>query len=47
MPPVNENVRDIVGSGGPAQAIAHAKSLLDSGAITKDDFIDLKLKALG
>ena len=38
---MNENVRDIAGSGGPAQEIAHTKSLLDSGAITKDEFIDL------
>jgi Phospholipase_D-nuclease N-terminal len=37
----DNQVRDIYGSGGPAQEIAHAKSLLDSGAITKDEFIDL------
>jgi NADH:ubiquinone oxidoreductase subunit 6 (subunit J) len=39
-------VRDTAGSGGPAQEIASAKSLLDSGAITEDEFAALKAKAL-
>ena len=39
-------VRDTAGSGGPAQEIASAKSLLDSGAITEDEFATLKAKAL-
>jgi len=39
-------VRDTAGSGGPAQEIASAKSLLDSGAISEDEFAALKAKAL-
>jgi hypothetical protein len=39
-------VRETAGSGTPAQEIAHAKSLLDSGAITEDEFAALKAKAL-
>jgi hypothetical protein len=43
---VDTYVRDAAGSGGPAQEIASAKSLLDSGAITEDEFATLKAKAL-
>ena len=39
-------VRDTAGTGGPAAEIASAKSLLDSGAITEDEFAALKAKAL-
>jgi NADH:ubiquinone oxidoreductase subunit 6 (subunit J) len=39
-------VKDTAGSGGPAQEIASAKSLLDSGAITEEEFAALKAKAL-
>jgi hypothetical protein len=39
-------VRETAGSGTPAQEIAHAKSLLDSRAITEDEFAALKAKAL-
>jgi ABC-type multidrug transport system fused ATPase/permease subunit len=39
-------VQDVAGSGGPAQEIAAAKSLLDSGAISQDEFEKLKAKAM-
>jgi ABC-type transport system involved in multi-copper enzyme maturation permease subunit len=40
-------IRDVAGSGGPAQEIAAAKALLDAGALTQDEFDRLKAKALG
>jgi NADH:ubiquinone oxidoreductase subunit 6 (subunit J) len=40
-------VKETAGTGGPAQEIASAKALLDSGAITEDEFAALKAKALG
>jgi hypothetical protein len=41
-------IRDVAGSGGgAAEEIARAKALLDSGAITQEEFNQLKAKALG
>jgi Short C-terminal domain len=42
---VDDRVRDAVG-GGSACEIAKAKELLDSGAITREEFEALKAKAL-
>ncbi|HWI72340.1 MAG TPA: SHOCT domain-containing protein [Baekduia sp.] len=39
-------VRDVATSGGPAAEIDKAKQLLDSGAITPEEFATLKAKAL-
>lgn len=42
-------IRSVAGGGGGASAadqIAHAKQLLDSGAITEEEFQQLKAKAL-
>jgi hypothetical protein len=40
-------VRSVASSGGSADEIAKAKQLLDSGAITQDEFTKLKAQALG
>jgi hypothetical protein len=39
-------IKQVASSTGPAEQIAHAKSLLDSGAITQQEFDALKAKAL-
>jgi hypothetical protein len=42
----DEYVRSVGGGGGAASEIDKAKQLLDSGAITPDEFAALKAKAL-
>ena len=39
-------MRETAGSGGPAAEIDRAKNLLDSGAITQEEFNAIKQKAL-
>jgi Short C-terminal domain/Phospholipase_D-nuclease N-terminal len=43
---VDAYVRETAGSGGAAAEIDKAKTLLDSGAITQDEFEAIKAKAL-
>jgi predicted PurR-regulated permease PerM len=43
----DDYVRQAAGSGGAASEIEKAKQLLDSGAITQQEFEALKAKALG
>ena len=42
----DEYIRSVASSGGPAAEIEKAKALLDSGAISQQEFDALKLKAL-
>ncbi len=40
-------IKTVASTGDPAEQIAKAKSLLDAGTITQDEFDKLKTKALG
>ena len=42
----DDYIRTVASTGDPAEQIAKAKQLLDSGAITADEFAALKQKAL-
>ena len=42
----DQYIQSVAGRSNPAEQIASAKSLLDSGAITQDEFDKLKAKAL-
>jgi hypothetical protein len=43
---LDEHIKSVAGSGGAADEIEKAKSLLDSGAITQAEFDAIKAKAL-
>jgi Short C-terminal domain/Phospholipase_D-nuclease N-terminal len=43
---VDDRIREVAGSGGAASEIESAKKLLDSGAISQEEFEQLKRKAL-
>jgi len=43
---VDEHIRSVAGTDGPATEIANAKRLLDTGAIDQTEFDQLKRKAL-
>ena len=43
---VDERIKSVAGSDGPATEIANAKKLLDSGAISESEFAQIKQRAL-
>jgi general stress protein CsbA len=43
---IDDHIRSVAGNGGAAGEIQRAKSLLDSGAITQQEFDQLKAKVL-
>jgi hypothetical protein len=43
----DDYVRQAAGTGGAASELANAKSLLDSGAISADEYAKLKAKIIG
>jgi hypothetical protein len=43
---VDDRIRSVASAGGPASEIENAKRLLDSGAITQEEFEAIKAKAL-
>lgn len=43
---MDDHIRAVSGNGGAAGEIAHAKALLDSGAIDSSEFDQIKQKAL-
>jgi len=44
---VDAHIRDVTSTSSPADEIAKAQALLDSGAISQDEFAHLKARALG
>ena len=43
---MDDRIRSVASTGGPASEIENAKRLLDSGAINQDEFEAIKAKAL-
>ncbi|MGH1523473.1 SHOCT domain-containing protein [Leifsonia sp. L25] len=44
---VDAHIREVTSSASPADEIAKAQALLDTGAISQDEFAHLKARALG
>ncbi|QNE34926.1 SHOCT domain-containing protein [Leifsonia shinshuensis] len=44
---VDAHIREVTSTSSPADEIAKAQALLDSGAISQDEFAHLKARALG